>query len=221
MRHLTKLLSLSALAIIAVMAMSASAAQAEWRLLLNGKKVTELHLRLSGLPGYIKAENGLKIACSGGEGLAIVKSEGATPKGTASATFTGCKWESNPQCIINDGGEGRINASGAGEVTMLPGEEHYVVTATSGAGEPFAIIYSEGAKCTLPEEEEVTGTGSALILEALKDATLKLAHLKADNLKLGNSKVSELVGEVHISDFLDATATIGIHLCNLPGNPPC
>jgi hypothetical protein len=228
-RHLIKLVGLTVLAAISVMAVSATAAQAKYTLLLNGKHVAELHLLLKNLPGELKAENGLKIKCSAGEGLAIAKlvEEGKKVTGSAEGTFKGCVWVgSESTCTINDGGAGQIKAKGTGEVVMTG--EQFRVTATSTE---FATVFTEGIFCTIPEEEVVSGTAD-VIIEGEEGATMteKLTlpkgkvltgHLENLSLKLGNSKVTELKGDVHISDFLDPTATIGIHLCGLSGTPAC
>lgn len=211
-KHLIKALGLSVLVIVGVMAVSASAAQAKYQLLLDGASVPSLHLQLQGLAGYMKIESGLKVECTGGTGLAFgeKKEEDKKVTGSASATFTGCFWAgSETTCqIVNEAEEpGVIDASGNGEVVM-EGEE-YRVTATS---ENFTTIYTEDlGGCNVPPEEVVSGTGSALILNALENTKVKLAHLRADSLKYGNSKVLELVGEVHLTD-LDPTKTFGIHL---------
>lgn len=209
-----KLLGLTMLAAVSVMAVSASAAQAKYLLLLNGASVNLLNLDLEGLAGYMLAENGLKIACSGGNGLAHVQvlNGGLSVSGTANATFEGCKWVgAEKTCTINDEGAGLVHAGGSGELVM-PDASTYIVTAESAE---FATIYTEGVFCTIPEEEVVSGKGHLLVLDALKDEKVKLGHLLALDLKLGNSKVKELVGEVHISDEDNPNATIAVHLVNL------
>jgi hypothetical protein len=211
-RSLTKLLGLTVLATISVMAMSASAAQAKYLLLLNGTSALELHIGFKGLKGKLKAENGLKIECQSSDGLAIAKSLEEGKKVSiinASGIFKECKWiGSEKTCTINDGGVGLINAVGTGEIGMLTPKEYLIKL----SGKPFTTVLTEGAFCTIPEEEVVEGGVHILIPEELPQGTLILGSLAPLELKLGNSKVSELTGEVHLYDFLDPTANIGIHL---------
>lgn len=215
-KHPVKLLGVTMLAIIGAMAVSASAAQAKLLLLLNGKSVNQLILTLEYLPGYIKAENGLKLECTGGTGTATAEAveEGKKVTGSASFTFTGCKWAGNKFCTINDGGVGLIKLSGSGELTMpdgLNGKEYLKIYSSAS----FAKIKSEGEFCTIPEEETLSGTMSLTLLEGDNDTTkVKLGHLKSINLLLGKSKITECVGEVHIRDQ-DPNATWGISLVNL------
>ena len=208
-RHLVKMLGLTVLAAISVMAVSASAANAEWQLLLNGNSVSSATGTLTALAGRLEAENGLEITCTGGTGTASVELTEGNLKavGSASGTFEGCKWVgSEKACTINDGGKGLINVGGEGELTMAGGETY--VEATS---EEFATVYSEGAFCTIPEEEVVSGTGKCHVLNPLEAATVHLCHLEAGSLKLGNSAVTALEGEVHIEDA-NPNATFAWHL---------
>ncbi len=217
-RHLTKLLGLTVLAAISVMAVSATAAQAKWLLLLNGAAVEELHLGIAGLEGKLTAKNGLKIKCTSGEGLAIVKKVegGLKVTGEASGTFKGCVWVgSEKTCTINDGGVGFIKAAGTGEALMEGAETNKVIANAESAS--FSVIKTEGAFCTVPAEEIVSGSAHVLIENALEDTKIKLGKILQLKLFLGKSEVTELSQEVHISDFLNPEATIGIHLCNLGG----
>jgi hypothetical protein len=214
-RNLAKLLGLTVLAAISVMAVSASAAQAHYLLLLNGASVASETLSLTQIgTGSITAENGLKISCSGGTGTATANLSVSKEKvtGEAKAKFTGCVWVgSEKTCIINDGGAGVINAKGTGEVIMEG--TNYLITATSAE---FTTVLTEGAFCTIPEEEVVSGTAHALINNALADTKLKTANLLNLSLKLGNSKVTSLTAEVSVVDA-NPNATIGIHLQSLTG----
>ncbi len=209
-KHLIKALGLSVLAIVGVMAVTASAAQANYVLELNEKPVTLLHLLLEGLHGLLVAENGLEILCTGGHGLAHVVNNGATVTGNANGTFTGCVWVGAEEtCIIEDpeGGEGVIKAEGTGEVVMEEGNYKVVTTNEN----EFAVVYTEGLFCTIPEEEVVEGTASASLPDAEEEIATHLASLHADSLRLGGSNVKSLEGEVHITD-LDPEATFSIHL---------
>lgn len=211
--HLVKVLGMAMLAVVGIMVVSVSAAQAKYLLLLNGASVNELTTTLEYLPGYFKAENGLKFECSGGTGTAADKvgEEGKKVSVSTSITLTGCKWAGNKFCTINDGGVGLIKMSGSGEMTM-PGANEYLKLYTSAA---FTIIKTEGELCTIPEKEVLSGTLSLTLLEAANDTTkVKLGHLKNVSLMLGKSKISECVFEVHIRD-LDPNATWGISLVNL------
>jgi hypothetical protein len=217
-RNLLKLLGLALLAAISIMAVSASAAQAKYLLLLNGASITTENLVVTQEgSGFITAENGLKIQCSGGSGTATVNAVEESKKvtGSASATFTGCVWVgSEATCTINDGGVGKIKAAGSGEVIMEG--TNYLITATNAA---FTTVLTEGAFCTIPEEEVVSGTAHVLVLNALADTTSKQGHLLTLSLKLGNSKVKELSSLVLVTDA-NPNATYGIHLVKLTGCEP-
>jgi hypothetical protein len=214
-RRLIKLLGVTVLAAVSVMAVSASVAQAKYLLLLNGVSVPELHLGFVGLKGFLKAENGLKLECQSSEGLAIAKSLEEGKKVTiteTNATFKECVWVgSEKTCTINDGGKGLIKVKGAGEVSMA-NKTSYLLKLS---GAPFTTLFTEGVFCTIPEEEEIKGGVHVLVEGELPNGTLILGKLAALDIKLGNSKVTELTGEVHLYDFLDPTKTIGIHLVNL------
>lgn len=209
-----RFIGLVVLAAVSVMAGNVSAAQAKYLLLFNGASVNLLKFSLEILKVYKILENGLKLECSGGSGSAEAKASesGTKVTGSASLTLKGCIWTgAEKTCTINDGGIGQIKYQANGELIM-PDASTYTVTATSAE---FGTVYTEGVFCTIPEEEVVSGTMSVSILNALDDAKVKLAHVKADNLKLGVSKVKEMVGEVHIMDADNPNATIGFHLVSL------
>lgn len=209
-KHLIKLLGLTVLAAIGTMAVGASVAQAKYVLLLNGQFVSKDSFTLIILEVSLKAENGLKITCSGGtgNGTGELVESGKKVITSSSTSLKGCVWVgSEKTCTINDGGAGVINTAKKGELSMSDAST-YVVRSTSSE---FTTIITEGVFCTIPEEEVLSGTLCLKILEALADTKLKLVHLEAENLKLGNSKVTELSGEIHVSDT-DPNATFGIHL---------
>jgi hypothetical protein len=213
-RSLIKLLCLTILAAISVMAASASAAQAKYLLLLNGKSVPMLLLGTESLSSYIKAENGLKIQCTGGEGiLHLTLFESATQLiSSTESTFKGCVWVgSEKTCTINDGGVGLINATGTGKVVM-PAAETYIATVESPE---FATIFTEGVFCTLPEEEIISGSFHSLIENASASTKTKSGKRLVLNGKLGNSKITEMVGELHFNDMNDPNANWAVHLVEL------
>jgi hypothetical protein len=213
-RHKIKLLGLSVLAVSAVMALSATAAQAKYLLLLNGKSVSSMKFKLEFLSISVKLENGLAIKCTGGVGSskASLSESGAKLSGAPSATLTGCVWvASEKTCTINDEGAGQIKLQGT-DLMHMTGTEFYLM----GGGAGIGTIFTEGIFCSLPEEEEIGGTASFKVLNALSDTKVKTGDLGSPNLTIGNSKVSELTGEVHVSDADDSNATFGIHLVELP-----
>ncbi len=215
-RHLIKLLGLTVLAAIGVMAVSVTAAQAKYLLLLNGAAVEELHLKIEGLEVKIKAKNGLTMKCTSAEGLAIIKKMegGLKVTGEVSGTFKGCVWVgSEKTCTINDGGVGLIKFKSSGEIVM-PDASTFILNFESAG---FSLIKTEGAFCTIPPEEILSGSFHILIENALEDTKVKLGKILQLKVLLGKSELTELTGEVHISDFLNPEATIGFHLCNLGG----
>jgi hypothetical protein len=217
-RNIAKLLGITVLAALGVMAVSVSAAQAKYRLLLNSSSVKKggLNGTLTGT-GSITAENGLKIQCSGGTGAVTGELSATEEKvtGSASVTLTGCVWiGSEKTCTINDGGAGKIKGSGTGEVIMEG--TNYLVTASSAA---FTTVLTEGAFCTIPEEEVVSGTAHALIENALADTKTKTGKLLNLSLKLGNSKITSLSAAGSFTSS-EPNATMGIHLVVLVGCSP-
>jgi hypothetical protein len=217
-RNLVKLLGLTVLAAVSVLAVGASVAQAKYLALLNGTSVNSATLTGAMVgSGFVTAENGLKIECSSGTGTATATLSGTGEKatGSASAILTGCVWVgSEKTCTINDGGAGVIKGKGSGELIMEG--TNYLVTATSAE---FTTILTEGAFCTIPEEEVASGTAHALINNALADTKAKTAKLLNLSLKLGNSKIKELNATVEGKDE-NPNATGGIHLVNLTGCTP-
>lgn len=199
---------------VAAVVFTASVAQANYLLLLNGKSVSSMNLSVELLNTTKTAENGLEIECEGGTGLVAVKLAGGGAKvvGSASVTLEGCIWVgSESVCTINDGGEGLVNLSAEGELVMSD-PSSYKVTASSSE---FTTLFTEGIFCTIPEEEVISGTMSVPLLNVLGDTKVKLAHLNADALKLGNLPITELSGESHIRDADNPNATFGIHLVAL------
>jgi hypothetical protein len=213
-RH-AKFLGLTMLAAVSLMAVSATAAQAKYLLLLNGKSVSSMTFGLEFLTVYAKAENGLKIQCSGGEGSskAWLAEGGKKLLGSPSGTFTGCVWVGQEKtCTINDEGIGNLKLIGNDEMSMFGANEYVLI----GGNAELGTIYTEGVFCTIPEEEVLGGTASATILDALTDTKVKLADFAPVNVKIGNSKVTEIKGEMHVRDLDNLTATFGIHLVELP-----
>jgi hypothetical protein len=210
-RHLTKLLGVTILAAASVMALGASTAQAKYSLLLNGVSVNTLITTLEILSFFLRAENGLKVQCTGGTGTAEAKlvESGAKVTGSASATWKGCVWVgSEKTCTINDGAAGQIKVKANGEMVM-PSESEYRMAYSSAE---FGTIFSEGVFCTIPEEEVLGGSAHLILLDPLTDTLVKLGHLLPLSLKLGNSKVTEIALEVHIKDANDPTKTFAYHL---------
>jgi hypothetical protein len=218
-KHLVKLFGLSALVIVAIMAVNASATRAaQWQILLNGANVSSITLDLKALASHMTAENGLEVACEGGTGE-LTGTKNGTPsgdglatnsvKGSAAVTFEECVWVgSEASCTINDGGAGLINATGNGEAIMNEAGETLVTASSS----QFTTIFTEGVFCTIPEEEEVSGGAHLLLLGAAADTVDKLSHLLPLGLKIGNSSVTELEGEGHITDAGNPSATWAIEL---------
>ncbi len=207
-KYMLKAIGLSVLAIIGMTAIGASTAQAKYVLRLNEEPVSALHLLLDGLHGVIKAENGLELLCTGGHGLIEAKNLESTVVGSMSREFTGCVWVGAEEtCIIEDpeGGEGVIKAEGTGKIEMVGGAYNVVTTNEK----EFAVVYTEGLFCTLPEEEVVEGTASASLPDAEEEATTHSAELHAVDIRLGGSQITHLEGEVHVSD-LDPEATFSI-----------
>jgi hypothetical protein len=213
-KHLIKLIGLTVLAAISAMAVTASAAQAKYLLLLNEEDKTQLTFNIEILPGgYMKADNGLKVACSGGTGTgsATLSGDAKTVGGSATVNFSGCVWVgSEKTCTIKaEGVSGRIHASGTGAVSMS-GSKYFVTAASS----EFTVIHSEGAFCTIPEEEVVSGSATIEVEGAEAETKLKKAHFSSEALFLGEAEVEEIVGEASITD-LNPNATFGIRL--VPG----
>jgi hypothetical protein len=209
-RHLIKLLGLTVLAAISAMAVSATVAQAKFLLLLEGKSVAKINSSLIGLKGRMKAENGLTLECQGGKGEATAESveSGAKVTISVSGTIEGCVWVgSEKTCTINDGGKGLIHSAGTGEVVM-PSEGLYIMSIGSSH---LASVFTEGVFCTIPEEEEISGTTHLHIEGKLPEGKLLLGNELALNEKLGNSKVTELTGEVHVQCRDNPSAVIGLH----------
>lgn len=213
MHRLTKILGLTSFAALAALAFSATAAQANYLLLLEGESVQLLNLSVLDLLILVKSENGLDLHCKNGEGTKhVALIGGGTGISTStSITWIDCEWTgSESTCTINDEGEGLVNVSGNGSLTMS-GPSEYGITLSSSE---LATIYTEGVFCTIPEEEVISGTIGAELLNALEDSKVKLSHHEALDANLGNSQITELSGEAHIRDE-NPDATFGVHLVEL------
>ncbi len=200
---------LAAVAVAIGLAASATVASAGYIYLLDGHSVSSLDLKKKTLSTRLKAENELEVECEEGiaESYMTLSEEGKKALGSTAIALSECVWVgAEGFCTINDpgAGEGQILLAGNSEVSGMEEEELEVITES----EELGTIYTEGAFCTIPEEEELSGSMAETVLDALKDTKVKLTHFNTRNMNLGASQVTEFTALAHESDpgfFWDST----------------
>jgi hypothetical protein len=185
MKHGIKILGLSLLAAVSMMAVTVAAAQAgEYR--VEGHTFTVHGIASESVEGTIGhgillvPGLSLEILCTGGTFSGTVLLGGVAH---AQALYNGCVVVGNKNCVIYENkmddelflNSGHIVASSLSEVILHNGEHYLKVS-----GAPFGIIYfgnQAGKKlCTLPLENEISGSTAFLLPNALSNLINQLIH---------------------------------------------
>lgn len=196
-RHGLKTFGVALLAVLGLMAISASASMAagEFQILETENGVVKQTGTATGTAGTGKLllASGLTIVCTAATATAKLEAAGA---GTATALFSGCTVEGNKFCKVYETAAkmtakteaGNLVGEGTGQLHLHSGS-HYLVVKGLGEKSTFSTIYTNTAAegCTLPLENQVTGTEAFLLTTALTHAVNQVLDpiTAADKTALG------------------------------------
>jgi hypothetical protein len=190
--RLVRILGISLIAAIVSLSAVATAQAGEFR--LKGKTFAELGIKEETFEAVASEttlsvpEIGLEIQCQSGQRLGYTLTGGGSNLHSI-LHHIGCVAGGYPGCTIfnrlEEGTpveEGKITVEATGELASL-GKKHYGVAKS----EHFGTIYLEGAKCSLPEENAISGSTAILLPKALEELVKQpFAYLtKAEEKELG------------------------------------
>jgi hypothetical protein len=179
MKYSLKILAISALTMIAVFAVNASAAQA-FKLFKNGSEVSELNLTGKSSEGLNYLVPDLKMTVHCGETHEKVRWVFFVIFWYYERVIThlSCEVVGNKNCAATI-----EPLSAKGKLEMSGSEDFSIGEPPSGGA--LTTMYLEGALCTLPEEEPITGTIRTGLPNPEAELTSHESTLDESSLKYG------------------------------------